>query len=37
VYELPNQTAAGENRLQPLILGIVHSLPFQQRHAPPVQ
>jgi cytochrome c553 len=31
VDDLVKQTAAGDNRLQPLIIGIVHSLPFQQR------
>jgi Protein of unknown function (DUF1592)/Protein of unknown function (DUF1588)/Protein of unknown function (DUF1587)/Protein of unknown function (DUF1585)/Protein of unknown function (DUF1595) len=34
VDELVRVTAAGDNRFQPLVLGIVHSLPFQQRHAP---
>jgi hypothetical protein len=33
VDELVRETAARDNRFQPLILGIVHSLPFQQRHA----
>ena len=37
VDDLVRQTAAGDNKFQPLILGIVHSLPFQQRHAPPAQ
>ena len=31
VDDLVRQTAAADNKLQPLILGIVHSLPFQQR------
>ncbi len=31
IDDLVRQTAADGNRLQPLILGIVHSLPFQQR------
>ncbi len=31
VDDLVRQTAAGDNKIQPLILGIVHSLPFQQR------
>jgi hypothetical protein len=31
IDDLVKQTAARENRLQPLILGIVHSLPFEQR------
>lgn len=35
VDELVRETAAADNRFQPLILGIVHSLPFQQRHALP--
>ena len=34
VDELVREAAAGDNRLQPLILGIVHSVPFRQRHAP---
>jgi hypothetical protein len=34
VDELVRVTAAGDNRFEPLVLGIVHSLPFQQRHAP---
>ena len=34
VDDLVRQTSAGDNKLQPLILGIVHSMPFQQRHAP---
>jgi cytochrome c553 len=33
VDDLVKQTAAADNKLQPLILGIVHSLPFQQRRA----
>jgi hypothetical protein len=28
------ETEAGNNRFQSVILGIVHSVPFQQRHAP---
>jgi len=35
VDDLVRQTAVADNKFQPLILGIVHSLPFQQRHAPP--
>ncbi|HVW08321.1 MAG TPA: DUF1592 domain-containing protein [Bryobacteraceae bacterium] len=31
IDDLVKQTAAGDNRLQPLILAIVHSLPFEQR------
>ncbi len=31
VETLVRQTAAADNKMQPLILGIVHSLPFQQR------
>jgi len=31
VDDLVRQTAAGDDKFQPLILGIVHSLPFQQR------
>ena len=31
VEDLVRQTAAADNKMQPLILGIVHSLPFQQR------
>jgi hypothetical protein len=34
VDELVRETAAGDNRFQPLVLAVVHSLPFQQRHAP---
>ena len=34
VDDLVRQTAAADNKFQPLVLGIVHSLPFQQRHAP---
>jgi hypothetical protein len=34
VDELVREARAEEMRFQPLILGIVHSLPFQQRHAP---
>ena len=34
VDELVREATAEEMRFQPLILGIVHSLPFQQRHAP---
>ena len=36
VEDLVRQTTEADNKLQPLILGIVHSLPFQQRHAPPL-
>ncbi len=36
VEDLVRQTAAADNKLQPLILGIVHSMPFQQRHTPAV-
>jgi cytochrome c553 len=35
IDELVREIAANDNRFQSLILGIVHSLPFQQRHAPP--
>jgi Protein of unknown function (DUF1592)/Protein of unknown function (DUF1588)/Protein of unknown function (DUF1587)/Protein of unknown function (DUF1585)/Protein of unknown function (DUF1595) len=35
VDDLVRQTAAGDNKIQPLILGIVHSLPFQQRRGEP--
>ena len=35
VDDLVRQTAAGDNKLQPLISGIVHSLPFQQRRGEP--
>ena len=31
VDDLVRQTAAADNKFQPLVLGIVHSLPFQQR------
>jgi hypothetical protein len=34
VDELVRETAAGDNRFQPLIIAVVHSLPFQYRHAP---
>ena len=34
VDEIVRETASGDNRFQPLVLGIVHSMPFQQRHAP---
>jgi cytochrome c553 len=34
VDDLVRQTAADDNKFQPLVLGIVHSMPFQQRHAP---
>jgi hypothetical protein len=33
VGQLVRETASGDYRLQPLVLAIVHSLPFQQRHA----
>ncbi len=32
VDELVKATASGDNRFQPLVLSIVHSLPFRQRH-----
>lgn len=32
--EIVHETTADESRFQPLVLAIVHSLPFQQRHAP---
>jgi hypothetical protein len=34
VEEVVRETIAGNSRFQPLILGIVHSLPFQRRHTP---
>ncbi len=35
VDQLVSETTAGDNRFQSLILGVVHSLPFQQRNTPP--
>lgn len=34
VDDLVRQTAAADNKFQPLVLGIVHSLPFRERHTP---
>jgi hypothetical protein len=34
VDELVRETAAGDNRFQAVVFGVVHSLPFQQRYAP---
>jgi hypothetical protein len=34
VDEVVREATAEEMRFQPLVLGIVHSVPFQQRHAP---